>query len=85
MQSTGGNGSFTNVTSQVAWPQGDNQYFNYLSFTVNNGLQGGGNIGELGQYVSTVNLANNTYHWEADYDNFTNGTTIINTIVFYDI
>lgn len=81
----GSGSSFTNVTSANAWPQGDNQVFSYLSFTVNNGAQSGGNIGELGPNVSTVTLPNYNYNWEADYDNFTNGTTIINTVVFYDI
>ena len=82
VQSTGGNGSFTNVTSQVAWPLGNSQSFNYLSFTVNNGTLGGGNIGE----PTGSNVTNSTNHWAVDYDaSFITSTLIFNTIVFYDI
>ena len=85
VQSTGGNGSFTNVTSQVAWPLGTTQFFNNISFTVNNGLQGGNTVGEpIGSVTSSI--TNTTYNWAIDYvPSYVTSTLIFNTIVFYDI
>ena len=86
VQSTGGNGSFTSVSSNTAWTLGNGQFFNYLQFNVNNGLQGGGNIGESGFFVPSNPLVNNTYNWQADYvlDNI-RSTLIFNTVVFSDL
>lgn len=80
VQSSGSNGSFTNITSQTAYAQGTNQTFNYLLFNVNNGYSGGGTSG-----LNNPIVQNFTNHWEANHDLYTNGNTSINTIVFFDI
>lgn len=81
----GGNAIITNVTSQTAWTLGNGQFFDYVSFVVNDGTQDGGNIGESSFWVSANPLINMTYNWQAEYDLFVNGNTIINTVVFFDI
>ena len=83
----GGNSNWSNITSNTAWVLGNNQYFNYLEFSMYSGNQynGSGYIGNLNFWVTANPLTNATYQWEIIHDNFTNGTTIIDTIVVYSI
>lgn len=83
----GGNSNWSNITSNTAWILGNNQYFNYLDFSVYNGtsFNGNANIGNISFWVSTNPVSNFTYLWEAAYDNYTSGNTIIDTVVIYDI
>jgi hypothetical protein len=80
------NASFVNMTSAQLWPLGNGQFFDYISFNVNSGAAGLGNIGELSFWVPSTTIANTTYHWGADYvADYPATNVIFNTIVFYDI
>ena len=80
------NATFTNMTSASLWPLGTGQFFDYISFNVNYGAAGFGNIGELSFWVPSTTIANYSNNWGADYvADYPAANVIFNTIVFYDI
>lgn len=84
--SPGAPAPWTNIVSTTAWALGNSQFFDYISFSMDNYTAGGGNIGEPSFWVTANPLTNNTYHWQADYvADYITSTLIFNTIVFTDI
>ncbi|MFT3794159.1 hypothetical protein [Flavobacterium sp.] len=84
--SPGAPAPWSNMLSTAVWPLGNGQYFDYISFYMNNGMAGSGNIGEPSFWVTANPLINTANQWQVDYSgDFVSPSLYFSTIVFTDI